>query len=45
MLHSQIDLERAGLSELKEGRIVEYDVVENRGKLSAENLKAASPSR
>jgi cold shock protein len=32
-------VERAGLSTLNEGQIVEYDLVSNRGKESAENLK------
>jgi CspA family cold shock protein len=32
-------VEKAGLSSLNEGQIVEYDEVENRGKKSAENLK------
>jgi CspA family cold shock protein len=32
-------VERAGLSSLNEGQSVEYEVVENRGKASAENLK------
>jgi CspA family cold shock protein len=32
-------VERAGLSSLNEGQAVEYEVVENRGKASAENLK------
>jgi cold shock protein len=32
-------VERAGLSNLNEGQIVEYDLVSNRGKESAENLK------
>jgi CspA family cold shock protein len=34
-------VERAGLSALNEGQVVEYDVVENRGKSSAENLKVS----
>ena len=34
-------VERAGLSSLNEGQSVEFDVVENRGKSSAENLKVA----
>jgi CspA family cold shock protein len=33
-------VERAGLSTLNEGQTVEYEVVSNRGKESAENLKA-----
>ena len=32
-------VERAGLSTLREGQQVEYEVVANRGKESAENLK------
>ena len=32
-------VERAGLSTLNEGQIVEYEEVSNRGKTSAENLK------
>jgi cold shock protein len=32
-------VERAGLSSLNEGQNVEYEIVENRGKASAENLK------
>jgi CspA family cold shock protein len=32
-------VERAGLSSLNEGANVEYEVVSNRGKESAENLK------
>jgi cold shock protein len=32
-------IERAGLSSLSEGANVEYEVVANRGKESAENLK------
>ena len=34
-------VERAGLSTLNEGQAVEYEVVENRGKSSAENLKVS----
>ena len=34
-------VERAGLSSLNEGQAIEYEVVENRGKSSAENLKIA----
>jgi len=34
-------VERAGLSSLNEGQSVEYDVVENRGKSSADNLKVS----
>jgi CspA family cold shock protein len=32
-------VERAGLSTLNEGRVVEYEVVANRGKEAAERLK------
>ena len=32
-------VERAGLSTLNEGQHVEYEIVANRGKESAENLK------
>jgi cold shock protein len=32
-------VERAGLSSLNEGQIVEYEEVSNKGKTSAENLK------
>jgi CspA family cold shock protein len=32
-------VERAGLSTLREGQQVEYEIVSNRGKESAENLK------
>ena len=32
-------VERAGLSSLNEGATIEYEVVANRGKESAENLK------
>jgi cold shock protein len=32
-------VERAGLGTLNEGQIVQYEVVSNRGKESAENLK------
>jgi CspA family cold shock protein len=34
-------VERAGLSSLNEGQTVEYELVTNRGKTSAENLKIA----
>jgi cold shock protein len=34
-------VERAGLSTLNEGQTVEFEVVENRGKASAENLKVS----
>ena len=32
-------VERAGLSSLNENQAIEYDLVDNRGKSSAENLK------
>ena len=32
-------VERAGLSTLNEGQTVQYELVESRGKTSAENLK------
>jgi hypothetical protein len=32
-------VERAGLSSLNEGQVIEYEVVANKGKTSAENLK------
>ena len=32
-------VERAGLSSLNEGQTVEYEIVSNRGKESADNLK------
>jgi cold shock protein len=32
-------VERAGLSSLNEGQIVQYEITTNRGKESAENLK------
>ena len=32
-------VERAGLSTLNEGQSVQFELVENRGKTSAENLK------
>ena len=32
-------VERAGLSSLNEGQVVEFEVVSNKGKTSAENLK------
>jgi CspA family cold shock protein len=34
-------VERAGLSSLNEGQAIEYEIVENRGKSSAENLKVS----
>jgi CspA family cold shock protein len=33
-------VERSGLGTLNEGQVVQYEVVSNRGKESAENLKA-----
>jgi cold shock protein len=32
-------VEKAGLSTLNEGQVVQYEIVRNRGKESAENLK------
>lgn len=32
-------LERAGLNSLNEGQVVDYELVTNRGKTSAENLR------
>jgi len=34
-------VERAGLNMLNENQTIEYDLVENRGKSSAENLKVS----
>jgi CspA family cold shock protein len=34
-------VERAGLSSLNEGQVVEFDVVENRGKSAGGNLKVS----
>ena len=34
-------VERAGLSTLNENQVIEYELVENRGKTSAENLKVS----
>jgi cold shock protein len=34
-------VERAGLSSLNEGQVVEYELVTNRGKTSAENLRVS----
>jgi CspA family cold shock protein len=34
-------VERAGLRTLNEGQVVEYELVTNRGKTSAENLKVS----
>jgi small subunit ribosomal protein S21 len=36
-------VERAGLTSLNEGQTVEYELVSNRGKQAAENLKACGP--
>jgi CspA family cold shock protein len=32
-------VERAGLSNLNEGQVIDFEEVSNRGKISAENLK------
>jgi cold shock protein len=34
-------VEKAGLPPLREGQIIEYDMISSRGKTSAENLKIA----
>jgi len=34
-------VERAGLGTLNEGQVVEYELVTNRGRTSAENLKVS----
>jgi len=34
-------VERAGLSTLNEGQAIEFEIVENRGKSSAENLRVS----
>ncbi len=34
-------VERAGLSSLNEGQVVEFEIAENRGKSAAENLKVS----
>jgi cold shock protein len=34
-------VERAGLQSLNDGQVIEYELVENRGKTAAENLKVA----
>jgi cold shock protein len=34
-------VERAGLSTLKEGEAIEFEVVQNRGRAEAENLKVS----
>jgi cold shock protein len=34
-------VERAGLTSLNEGQAIEYEIVQNRGKSSAENLKVS----
>src|SRR5450830_1642700 len=36
-------VERAGLSTLNEGAVIEYEIVANKGKESAENIKVKSP--
>jgi CspA family cold shock protein len=36
-------VERAGLSSLNEGQAVEFEIVSNRGKTSAENLRCLVP--
>ena len=36
-------VERAGLSDLREGAMVSYEVVANRGKESAESLRVGDP--
>jgi cold shock CspA family protein len=37
-------VERAGLSTLKEGQQIEYEIVEDRGKTTAVKLKSSDPS-
>jgi cold shock protein len=37
-------VERAGLSTLKEGQKIEYEIVEDRGKTSVVRLKSSDPS-
>jgi CspA family cold shock protein len=34
-------VERAGLSSLNEGQVIEYELVTNRGKSSAENIRVS----
>jgi CspA family cold shock protein len=34
-------VERAGLDSLNEGQAIEYEIVQTRGRLAAENLKVA----
>ena len=34
-------VERAGLSSLTEGQTIEFEIIQNRGKSSAENLKVS----
>ena len=36
-------VERAGLSTLKEGQQIEYEIVEDRGETSAVNVKSSDP--
>jgi cold shock protein len=38
-------VERAGLNSLNEGQQIEYEIEENRGKMSAVNLKVKWPAR
>jgi CspA family cold shock protein len=38
-------VERAGLTELRDGQVVEYEVVENRGRSSAENLRVVAEAK
>lgn len=33
-------VQKAGLRELQEGQVIEFDIVENKGKEAAENIKA-----
>ena len=37
-------VERAGLSSLNEGQTIEYEIVSNRGKASAENIGSLTPT-
>jgi CspA family cold shock protein len=36
-------IEKAGLSTLHEGQLIEYEEVPNKGKMAAENLKVVRP--
>jgi len=36
-------VEKAGLSTLHEGQLIEYEEVPNKGKMAAENLKVVRP--